>query len=328
MGHDRVLVGVDAGGTATRAVVTTPDGQCIGYAVAGRGNPISAGTERAAAAVRDAVSSALAASGREWGDASVIVAAMAGQQTTGAGADSLRGMLRGAGFGGRLSFESDLLATYASGTAEPFGYAVVAGTGACAIRVAGGRIDQAVDGAGWLLGDRGSGFWIGRRVAEAVMRDLDGVGPATALTPALCAHLGITPADTRREGRSDAVEQLVPVLYALPPIEMASLAPLAFRTDDRVASRILRRAGAHLGDSLAAVLVGPGPLILGGGILSRPGPVRDAFFRRLGDAAAGLDVRSVDDGAVGAGLLALRAADLPTPKGVLDRLTSSIARFR
>jgi glucosamine kinase len=39
MGHDRVLVGVDAGGTATRAVVTTPDGQCIGYAIAGRGNP-------------------------------------------------------------------------------------------------------------------------------------------------------------------------------------------------------------------------------------------------------------------------------------------------
>ena len=37
------LAAVDAGGTSTRAVVFHPPGQCLGYAVAGSGNPIAVG---------------------------------------------------------------------------------------------------------------------------------------------------------------------------------------------------------------------------------------------------------------------------------------------
>ena len=90
-----------------------------------------------------------------------------------------------------LVHESDLLATYCSGTHRPDGYAVVAGTGAGAIRLERGRQVAVADGLGWLLGDEGSGFWIGHRVVRAALADLDGRGPATGLTPLVLARLGV-----------------------------------------------------------------------------------------------------------------------------------------
>lgn len=335
MGHDMLVLGLDAGGTSTRAVVTTGQGECVGYGVGGRGNPISAGPARAAAGVLEAVERALVPSGSTLADVAVITAAMAGQRTIGGEEAWLRDPLAARGFTGRLTFEPDLLAAYFSATAAESGYAVVSGTGACAIRVAHGEIRATADGLGWLLGDRGSGFWIGHRVARAVVRDLDHAGPATALTPALLEHLGLTSAAaqaaedaTDTEGRSRALTEVVGALYALRPIELASFAPLAFATDDPVAERILRRAGEHLAATLTAVLAGPGPLAIGGGVLSRPSAVRDAFVQRLGEAATGLEVLPVGDGAVGAGLLALRAGGAPASAATLRSLTETIACFR
>ncbi|MDP3952254.1 N-acetylglucosamine kinase [Microbacterium sp.] len=328
MGHDMRMLGVDAGGTSTRAVLTTAQGECIGYGVGGRGNPISAGADRAADGVLGAIARALAPSSGTLADVAVITAAMAGQRAEEGEGGWLLARLAAEGFSGRLTFESDLLATYSSGSAEPFGYAIVAGTGASAVRVSGGRIEATADGLGWLLGDRGSGFWIGHRVATAVVRDLDGAGAATSLTGAVLEHLGIAADETRREGRPRSLEQLVASLYGMRPIELAALAPLAFVGDDRVAERILRRAGQHLADSLGAVRTGPGPLVVGGSVLSRSGPVRDAFTERLGDAAAGLEVRPVVDGVVGAGLLALRAAGVAVSPITLDRLSETLAPLR
>lgn len=328
MGYNTLMLGVDAGGTSTRAVLTTVQGECIGYGVGGRGNPISAGAGFAADGVMDAVAHALAPSSATLADVSVLTAAMAGQRAEDSEGGWLLARLAAEGFTGRLTFESDLMATYSSGSADPFGYAIVAGTGASAVRVSGGRIEATVDGLGWLLGDRGSGFWIGHRVVGAVVRDLDHAGPATSLTPAVLEHLGIAADATCREGRPRTLEQLVETLYAMRPIELAALAPLAFVAGDAVAERILRRAGEHLADSLAAVLAGPGPLVVGGGVLFRSGPVRDAFMQRLGDAAAGLELRPVVDGAVGAGLLALRAGGAEVSPETLARLGETLAGIR
>lgn len=328
MDHDAVVLGVDAGGTSTRAVLANAEGECIGYGVGGRGNPVSAGADAAADGVLDAVAMALVSSGRALADVSVIAAAMAGQSTVEGEGRWLLDRLRVDGFSGRLTFGSDLLATYSSGAVESFGYAVVAGTGASAVRVAGGEVGASADGLGWLLGDRGSGFWIGHRVVRAAVRDLDHAGPETALTRGVLDHLGITADAAHGYGRPRALERVVASLYAMRPIELASLAPLAFVAGDRVAESILRRAGEHLADSLTAVLRGPGPLVVGGSVLARPGLVQDAFVQSLGDAAADLDLRPVTDGAVGAGLLALRAGGAPVSRETLDRLSATVARLR
>lgn len=327
MSHEPLLLGIDAGGTSTRAVLTDLHGECLGYGIGGRGNPVSAGAERAAGGVLDAVAAALSRTRRSLSDVSLIVPAMAGMRATG-GADWLMDRLVAAGFAGRLVFESDLLATYFSGAAEAFGYAMVSGTGACVIRVRDGRIDGAGDGLGWLLGDRGSGFWIGAEIARAAVADLDGTGPRTALTDRVLAHHGLARTGVRTAGRLLELEELVSALYAHPPIELAGLAPFAFEGTDAVAAGILAAAGEHLADTLSANLQGPGPLVIGGSVLSRSGPVRDAFLARLGDAADGLAMRSVGDGTVGAAVLAIRAGGGEPNAQTLARLTETVAAFR
>ena len=61
------------------------------------------------------------------------------------------------------------------------GAVVASGTGVVTLAV--GRTELArVDGWGYLLGDAGSGYWLGRAALDAVMRAHDGRGDATALS--------------------------------------------------------------------------------------------------------------------------------------------------
>src|ERR1044071_424819 len=184
------LVAVDAGGTSTRAVVVRPPGCCVSYAVAGSGNPTAVGPETAAASVAESVIGALRRAEVPSTRIRLVVLAMAGAGRASVAAE-IRRRLAGTGLDAPLAFESDLLATYFSGTHRPDGYAVIAGAGAGATRVEGGRQAAVADALGWLLGDEGSGFWIGRRVVRAALADLDGRGPSTELTPLLLARLGV-----------------------------------------------------------------------------------------------------------------------------------------
>lgn len=327
MMDELLVLGIDAGGTSTRAVLTDLRGACRGYGVAGRGNPISAGHAAASEQVIDAAAQALHPSGASLADVSTIVPAMAGMRAFG-GVDWLAPLLRARGFAGTVRFESDLLATYFSGATAIFGYALVSGTGACAIRVSDGLITATRDGLGWLLGDRGSGFWIGQAIARAAVHDLDGTGPRTGMTDRLLQRHGLARTGSMHDGRPEELEALVGRLYDRAPIELAALATIAFDEKDDVARGILAAAGEHLADTLASVLEGGGPLVVGGSVLARPGPVQEAFLARLGSAGDALELRPVADGAVGAAVLAIRASGGRVCEEVRERLTQSIGTFR
>ena len=70
------------------------------------------------------------------------------------------------------------------------GIVVIAGTGS----IACGRNERGelrrIGGHGFLLGDEGGGYWIGREVMRAVLRADDGSGPQTALTDVVEAAFG------------------------------------------------------------------------------------------------------------------------------------------
>jgi N-acetylglucosamine kinase-like BadF-type ATPase len=318
------LVAVDAGGTSTRTVVVHPAGRCLGYAVAGSGNPTAVGSETAAAAVAESILGALRRAGVPVTRIRMVVLAIAGAGSTSVAAE-IRRRLSDIGLDAPLVFESDLLATYFSGTRGPDGYAVIAGTGAGAIRVEDGRQVAVADALGWLLGDEGSGFWIGRRVVRATLADLDGRGPSTALTPLMLARLGV-PAPSE-DGDREPITAVVRALYAGPPVRLADYAGLAFEVDgDATADRILDDAAAALARTLAAVRSPsvPGPVVLGGGILGRGGRVAD----RLAAACGAEDVHAVADGAVGVCVLTLRHAGTNVDAAVFHQLTTSLAAVR
>jgi glucosamine kinase len=322
--HLTGLVAVDAGGTSTRTVVLDPDGDCLGYAVAGSGNPIAVGPDTAAASVAQSVAEALTRANVPSTRVRSVLLAMAGAGSPSVAAE-VRARLAVVGLDRPVMFESDLLATYFSGTHESDGYAVISGTGAGAIRVEEGRQVAVADGLGWLLGDDGSGFWIGHRVVRAVLADLDGRGPATALTPLLLARLGV--AAPSGAGDRAPIIAVVRTLYDAAPVRLADFAQLVFDVvGDRTADRILDDAAAALEQTLSAVRspAVSGPVVLGGGILGRGGQL----VERLVAARGAVEVRVVADGVLGVCVLALRSAGRHVDAATFQRLSVSLAAVR
>ena len=298
-----LLLAVDAGGTNTRAV--------------------------ALASITGACRAALDAAGATADRVEGVVVAMAGAEGL-LSAPELAAALGVHDGDGRVRKVGDLLAMYFSGAVEPDGAALIAGTGSVAGRITGGELGRVAGGSGWLLGDGGSGYWTGVRVARAVVADLDGTGEPTALTAAVLAEFGLVRGGPVREGRLVALHELTDALYALPPVALARYAPLAVASaaTDPVAARLLERAGDVLAHLLRTVHDGGGPLVAGGsfwrrGILGAGVPASTA----LAEVLAGLDLRAADDGLLGAAVLALRR-DTEVDAALHERVRGSLERVR
>jgi N-acetylglucosamine kinase-like BadF-type ATPase len=327
----RKIVAVDAGGTSSRAVVLDPSGDCRGFGRAGAGNPTAVGIDAAVEALGLAVARALGADRGDPDADSLVVIALAGAETP-VFVDRLGSRFAALGLGGAVAIEPDLLGTFCSGTALEHGYAVIAGTGAIAARVSEGRIHTVRGGSGWLLGDTGSGFWIGHRVARAVVAALDGIGRETALTGLLLEATGIERTVRRIRGRVEELTRLERELYALQPVELARFAPLAFEAaDDPVAREILDDAAEGIARILAAAVETDvsGAVVLGGSVLAAGMQRAPAIFtHRLRAAAGDAQLIPVADGVVGAAVLALRRLGIPVDAKFHRHLTGEIDRAR
>ena len=325
----KIHIGIDAGGTSTRCIAVAANGECVGYGVAASGNPISAGPALAAASVADAVADALRQAGASGDRVTIVVLAMAGASARGS-LHVFAEALAPLGVSAPNVFAPDLLATFCSGTWRPAGYALVAGTGSAAVRVEDGEVAATADGLGWLLGDEGSGFWIGRRVVRAAVAELDRRGPSTALTPLLLAALGLDLAGTVRRGRPAVLDRLIDQLYALRPVELSRFAPLAFEAaDDPTAAAIVQGAADALTRTLDAVAdpAVTGPIVLGGGTLAG----RPELASRIGSSRLSADrteICTVADGTVGAAVLALRRASVTVDERVFARIEATLAALR
>ncbi|MEW2384759.1 BadF/BadG/BcrA/BcrD ATPase family protein [Micromonospora sp. NPDC047707] len=308
-----VVVGLDVGGTSTRATAVTLDGERLGTGRAGGGNPTSHGAEAAARELRAALRAAL--SGVDPARVRAGVVGLAGAARLLADPDGRAAFDRAwhdAGLRCPYAVHGDALVAYASGTAAPDGTILIAGTGAIAARVRDLRLDRVADGHGWLLGDAGSGFWLGREAVRGVLADLDrGTAPGPLGAAVLRDLLGSAEVAPRSR---DTVDTLIQAVTRRPPVELARLAPLvttAAVDGEPVARRLLDEAALHLAESTARIRPAGErtPIVLGGGLLTGGTPlaatVRAEVRRRWPDAP----VHPAGDGAAAAAWLAAR--DLP-----------------
>lgn len=335
---------IDAGGTSTRAVLLDASGHCFGYGTAGGGNPVSRGFPVAMEALAQATAKAMGGSPKNISEA---LLAMAGASLE-LPKNLFRDRFATLGLTGNVMIESDLLAAFYSGTYQDDGCALIAGTGAVGARISGSELAAVADGMGWLLGDNGSGFWMGREVALAVAAALDGRGRPTILTALLLAELGI-PLDSshRSQGRLRAQQQLILKTYELSPIELSRFAPLVFTArGDAVATEIVDQAARHLAQTLLAV-AGSGaaddaadrpadsdftaqPLVFGGSVLTKGGTVAAAVLDQLAAASASTAAvpALVEDGVVGAAVLVLKRNGIEVDASVFARIQGSLAALR
>ncbi|MHA7176469.1 N-acetylglucosamine kinase [Arthrobacter sp. Sr24] len=336
---------IDAGGTSTRAVLLDASGHCFGYGTAGGGNPVSRGFPVAIEALAQATAKAMGGSPKHISEA---LLAMAGASLE-LPKNLFRDRFATLGLTGNVMIESDLLAAFYSGTYQDDGCALIAGTGAVGARISGSELAAVADGMGWLLGDNGSGFWMGREVALAVAAALDGRGRPTTLTALLLAELGI-PLDSshRSQGRLRAQQQLILKTYELSPIELSRFAPLVFTArGDAVATEIVDQAARHLAQTLLAVAGSGGvndaldrsvteaefaaqPLVFGGSVLTKGGTVAAAVLDQLATAGARTAAvpALVEDGVVGAAVLVLKRNGIEVDASVFARIQGSLAALR
>ncbi|MFD0204790.1 MULTISPECIES: N-acetylglucosamine kinase [Saccharothrix] len=215
------VVGLDAGGTSTRALVLDLDGARLGAGVAGGANPNSHPPELAAAHVRQALTAAL--DGLDPVKVESGVLGMAGSSkllSDPAVAALFEAAWAGAGLRCPLRVITDCEAAFATGTASPDGTVLVAGTGSIAARVEHHELVSTAGGYGWLLGDEGSAFWLGREAVRATLGALEQDDP-DALTTAVLARAGIPDLPRREQWR-----RLITVTNAARPIALATYAPL------------------------------------------------------------------------------------------------------
>jgi len=213
MPTESLVLGGDLGGTSTRILVVGTDGREHGLSTGDGGNPISR-PAGAAAALGDALRRALAGVDPGQVQASVIGVAGWSALRTPVVAAQFAEVWADAGLTCDPGYRSDLEVAFAAGTPEPDGTVLVAGTGATAGAVTGHRLTRTADGHGWLLGDDGSGFWLGREAVRAALRSLDAGEPQGRLAGSVLAALDAAGTADRGRDRVREEGQGTPIVLA------------------------------------------------------------------------------------------------------------------
>lgn len=173
----------------------------------------------------------------------------------------------------------DSVTSYLGAVGDRPGCVVASGTGVVTLAV-GATQAARVDGWGWILGDAGSGFWIGRRAIDMALRAFDGRGPQTALLDLVRADFGdpalaylTLQADPHRVARTAAYARKVDDLAAT----------------DSVAAQVLRDAAYELVTSVTTGLHrvdgGPEDPVCVLGNVFRSATLKAAFAEALADQA-------------------------------------------
>ncbi|MDT5269130.1 MAG: hypothetical protein QOH49_1316 [Acidobacteriota bacterium] len=241
-----LVLGVDGGGSKTRAVVADGAGEVLGEGLAGPSNPLRVGVDEAAGAIRDAADRACAAAGVRRVEIDAAEVGLAGVKRADI-RERMRVALAELGVKTVEVVTDADIALYGATEGKP-GLVIIAGTGSicCGVNARGRR--ACAGGWGPVVGDEGSGSWIARRALQAVARATDGRGRKTSLVEAACDYFNVAAAD-----------DLSTAIYAqnMTNKRIAGFGGRVVRAAkrrDAVAREIVEEAGRELALSAAAVV--------------------------------------------------------------------------
>lgn len=174
----------------------------------------------------------------------------------------------------------DAVTNHAGALSCGAGVSLTAGTGVACLVVPERGQPRIVGGHGYLLGDEGGGFWIGREGLGAALRADEGRADPTRLQDLAAARFGpLDQLPVRLHDEPEVVDAIA--RFAIDVLDAAA--------DDPVAAGIVEVAAGELtGVVLAAAsiaeagdLPGPIPVALGGRLLATPTLLRAALDARL-----------------------------------------------
>ncbi|HXT71785.1 MAG TPA: BadF/BadG/BcrA/BcrD ATPase family protein [Vicinamibacterales bacterium] len=268
------VLGIDAGGTRTMCVLADDAGQVLAEARGPGANLQSVGELEVEKVLHDLIAQAMGTSPAP----AAICLGMAGVDRP-QDAEVIRGILRRIGQRARVVVVNDALIALEAGVPGRPGTVVIAGTGSIAYgRSADGRGARA-GGWGYVLGDEGSGYWLGRLALRAVLRAADGRGEQTDLTARVLAHYGVEkPRDLVREIYEGGTR---PSAIACLAREVGAAADAG----DGIAGHLVTVAAQELAKAVHSVAsrlsIEAEPVVLSGGTLLGLGQLRRQVTREL-----------------------------------------------
>ena len=300
------------------------DGTIAGFGTAGPSNYDNVGEAAASENIREALGGARRESGRPLPAVTSMFLGMAGVVSR-TDRETVRKMVLAHDLAPpeAITVDHDIRIALAGGLEGREGIVLIAGTGSSTY---GRRSDGRNHRTGWgfLLDDRGSGYFLGLQAMIATVMEADGRGAPTALSPVV-----------RERFRFSDIDDILRIVYhdRIPVAQIASLAPDVIRAAgnaDGVAERILEEGARELSRMVATVgerleFSGEFPLTMTGGLVDRPGHYRDlicAEIRREVPGAA-IVVPSFSP-VIGAALLALEGAGIPPSGALLGKLKEQI----
>lgn len=251
---ETLFLGIDGGGTTSRARLVDASGVALGEGRSGSAN-LYRGIEAAADAIMIAAREALAAAGLSDGRMGDIVA---GFGLAGANMPALaEGLLARPFPFASFALTSDAVVACLGAYGGEDGAILILGTGSQGLALIGGKA-RTVGGWGFELSDDGSGAPLGLAAIRAAMSAVDGLAPASGLTDAIWDRFANDPSAA--------------VLWAktATPRDYASFAPLIvehFAKGDPVASALLGFSTASVARMLRRLIeLGATRIALMGGL--------------------------------------------------------------
>lgn len=262
---DELTLAIDGGGTRTGAVLFDHTGRVKWKAEGGHSNPNACADSMLRHVFGELLEPAAAYLEKPEADAGLRIFAGISGCSHPASSKRLCSIL-----GSLFPNTSDITVTHDGinalfrGTHGRPGIVAISGTGSLIMAKDQNGDEHRVGGWGYLMGDEGSGYDIGRRAVKAVLNEYDGMGPRTGLTAGILSLF-----------QADSPPDMIPVIYEKGRSLVASFAPLVEKAavrGDGIALEIINASAASLAAQAAVMLKAmhdicppPVPVILSGG---------------------------------------------------------------
>ena len=263
--ENRVFLAIDGGGTKTEFVLFTGEGRIIRYARTGSTNINAVGEEKATGELVRGIELVV---GRERPE--LVFAGISGSSIY-RNAEILKNAIQSRVVGASVIVKPDIFNVINSCRGVDKCVAVICGTGSCAFAYDGEELRR-FGGWGYLFGDVGSGYEIGKEVLRRCFAYNDGIGE-----PSLVTEL----AEKRIGGR--AIEKLHS-FYSGARDTVAAFAPVAFeaaRAGDVFAQQIIDKNMNDLAELILAADNGSDTVIISGGLTYNRDIIEPILKKRL-----------------------------------------------
>lgn len=261
------IIGVDGGGTGTRAVIGTQKGEVLAIVKGAGTNMKSTPPDEVRLQIEQLLEQLLQKIGVTKNDVSTVFLCVAGgdRQVDIDRWERWMGLLFPAN-SCQITITNDAVAALTSGTFTKQGIVVIAGTGSIVYAITKNLQVSRVGGWGYLLGDEGSGYYIGQEALRIIAQHYDVFGMnGDVFTAAILEQLAL-------KNPTDIITQVYE--HPQPRVLIASLARTVLRLAEQQnvkAENIIEQAVHHLVQFIQTMLkkeqqVKNLPIVLCGGL--------------------------------------------------------------